>query len=169
VRPLVLRSFAAEDLAWAEGLIGGDFAGRWQARLGKLVDALALPGVVAERAGERVGLATYEADGSDVEVVYLEATERGSGVGTALVDEVERRTAAGRLWLVTTNDNLDAIRFYQRRGFVLTDLRRGAVDEARRISKPSIPLVGDYGIPIRDEVVLERTAGGRPGGGTGHR
>ena len=57
--------------------------------------------------------------------------------------------------LITTNDNVDALRFYQRRGFVLTELRPGAVDESRRM-KPQIPLVGAYGIPIRDELVLVR-------------
>ena len=57
--------------------------------------------------------------------------------------------------LITTNDNLDALRFYQRRGFALTELRPGAVDESRRM-KPQIPLVGAHGIPIRDELVLVR-------------
>jgi hypothetical protein len=59
------------------------------------------------------------------------------------------------VWLVTTNDNLDALRFYQRRGFRLAKLRRGAVDAARSRLKPTIPEVGSFGIPIRDEIVLE--------------
>ena len=60
----------------------------------------------------------------------------------------------GRLWLVTTNDNLDALRFYQRRGLRITAVAAGAVDEARKI-KPGIPLLGDHGIAIRDEITLE--------------
>ena len=59
------------------------------------------------------------------------------------------------MWLVTTNDNLEALRFYQRRGFVLSALRAGAMDEARRKLKPRISRVGDFGIPIRDEIELE--------------
>jgi hypothetical protein len=59
-----------------------------------------------------------------------------------------------RYWVLTTNDNVDALRFYQRRGFRLTAVRCGAVDEARRTVKPEIPLTGDYGIPIRDEIEL---------------
>jgi hypothetical protein len=59
------------------------------------------------------------------------------------------------MWLVTTNDNLEALRFYQRRGFVLSALRAGAVDEARRELKPMIGRVGNFGIPIRDEIELE--------------
>ena len=59
------------------------------------------------------------------------------------------------MWLVTTNDNLDTFRFYQRRGFRLTELRVGSVDKARRHLKPSIPSVGYFGIPPHDELVLE--------------
>lgn len=160
----VIRDFGPGDVTWAEDLMGAAFAGRWQARLGELVDALACPGLVAERDGRRVGLVTYREEGEGaVEVVYLEVTERATGLGTALVDEVERRTGARRLWLVTTNDNLDALRFYQRRGFLLAALRAGAVDEARRSLKPAIPLAGEHGIPLRDEIVLERFTEPCPG------
>ena len=68
-----------------------------------------------------------------------------------------REAGCRRLWLVTTNDNVDALRFYQRRGFRLTELQAGAVDVSRATLKPSIPEVGDHGIPIRDELVLERS------------
>jgi hypothetical protein len=76
-----------------------------------------------------------------------------------LVAEVRRlATEQGctALRVTTTNDNVDALRFYQRRGFVLTELRRRAVDDARRTLKPSIPLVGDHGIPLRDEIELRQ-------------
>jgi len=70
---------------------------------------------------------------------------------------VERLRAHGvhRLWVTTTNDNLSALAFYQKRGFHLRHLRPGAVDETRRI-KPSIPPVAGNGIPIRDEIELCR-------------
>lgn len=58
------------------------------------------------------------------------------------------------MWLVTTNDNVDALRFYQRRGFVLVDLRPNAMQAARAL-KPEIPLIGRYGLPLRDELYLE--------------
>jgi ribosomal protein S18 acetylase RimI-like enzyme len=58
------------------------------------------------------------------------------------------------LWLVTTNDNLDALRFYQRRGFVLVALRPDVMKDSRRL-KPEIPLIGAFGIPLRDELELE--------------
>ena len=69
---------------------------------------------------------------------------------------LQGRLADGdRIWLVTTNDNLDALRFYQRRGFSLCALRAGAVDDSRRRLKPSISLTGAYGIPLRDELEFE--------------
>ena len=133
-----------------------EWGGAVQARRGELLDVLAFSGVVAEREGRPVGIATYHLDGEDCELVFFAAFERGRGIGTALLDGV-REAAAGcrRIWLVTTNDNLDALRFYQRRGFRLVALRPGAVDEAREFLKPRIGRIGDFGIPIRDELELE--------------
>ena len=77
--------------------------------------------------------------------------EQGRGVGSALlgaVEELARRCGCKRLWLVTTNDNTHALAFYQRRGFVLAALHRDAVTEARKTLKPSLPLVGEGGIPF---------------------
>ena len=92
-------------------------------------------------------------------MLTLHADVRGRGVGTALIAKVKRvATHAGcnRLWVITTNDNVDALRFYQRRGFRLAALHRGAVDEGRVRLKPEIPGVGDYRIPLRDELELEQ-------------
>jgi ribosomal protein S18 acetylase RimI-like enzyme len=155
---VTIRAFTEADRPWAERLLGENFGGRLQVRLGSLVDPLACPGLVAERDGERVGIVAYEPDGDDVEVVYIEVTDKHQGVGSRLLDAVGTRTEARRLWLVTTNDNLDALRFYQRRGFRMAWVRPGAVDEARMTLKPSIAEVGNFGIPIRDELVLERLA-----------
>ena len=152
---LTIRPFAEADVAWAESLIGAAFGGRLQARLGDVIDALACPGIVAERDASPVGLLTYRQD-RDVEIVYVEAAVKRIGVGTRLVEAVTEQTATARLWVVTTNDNLDALRFYQRRGFTIAEIRPGAVDQARRTVKPTIPDVGHFGIPVRDEIVLQR-------------
>jgi GNAT superfamily N-acetyltransferase len=117
-----------------------------------------LPGVVAVDGGRIVGHAAYRIDGSACELVSIEADPPGRGVGSLLLDAVaDAARAAGctTLWLTTTNDNLDALRFYQRRGFRLRTLRAGAVDAARRSLKPAIPEVGASGIPMRDELDLE--------------
>ena len=67
-----------------------------------------------------------------------------------------RERGCARLWLITTNDNVGALRFYQRRGFVLAALHRGAVDRSQATLKPEIPRLGDHGIALRDELELER-------------
>ncbi len=117
-----------------------------------------LPCLVATDGIRWLGVAAYRVDGDECELVLIETFERGHGTGTALLEAVvEEARAAGahRLWLVTTNDNLDALRFYQRRGLRLVRLRPNAVAEARKLLKPEIPLTGNHGIPIRDELELE--------------
>jgi ribosomal protein S18 acetylase RimI-like enzyme len=130
------------------------------ARLGELVDARMHPALVAEdESGRLLGVLTYVVADDRCEVLTVHAADRGRGVGTALLERVERIAAeAGcrRLWLITTNDNVDALRFYQRRGFRLTRLHPGAVDRSRASLKPEIPAVGEHGIPIRDELELEK-------------
>lgn len=120
-------------------------------------DASTLPALLARRDGEPVGLLTYRVDESGFEIASFDAFARREGIGTLLLGaavDKAREHGAARVWLITTNDNLDAIRFYQRRGMRLVAVSPGAVDESRRI-KPSIPLVGDYGIEIHDELTLE--------------
>jgi N-acetylglutamate synthase-like GNAT family acetyltransferase len=102
---------------------------------------------------------TYDVVGAECEILTLHADRQWAGLGTAMVAMVvDRAVAAGcRIcWVLTTNDNVDALRFYQRRGFRLSALRCGAVDEARRTLKPRIPVTGDHGIPLRDEIELTR-------------
>jgi ribosomal protein S18 acetylase RimI-like enzyme len=157
----VIREYReATDRGWAEVYLEAELGGALQARRGELLDVLALPGFVAERDGEPVGIATYRPDGADCELAFIAAFEAGQGVGSALLEAVVA-AAAGchRVWLVTTNDNLDALRFYQRRGFRLSELRPGAVDDARRSLKPRISVVGEHGIPLRDELELELVLG----------
>ena len=104
------------------------------ARLGRLERPLDHPALVAERDGALAGVLTYVVGRDDCEILTLHAAEQWHGVGTALLEAVERIAAergCRRLWLLTTNDNVDALRFYQRRGFRLARLNPGAVDEAR--------------------------------------
>jgi len=113
--------------------------------------------------GDPAGLLTCLVSGDACEIFTLHARDRRRGVGTALVEAARARARdAGcrTLWVVTTNDNLDALRFYQRRGFRLRTVRPGAVDDARRRLEPEIPEFGDHGIPIRDEFELEREIDG---------
>ena len=97
------------------------------------------------------------ADNLSAELITLDGFKPHQGIGGALIDALVakiRQQGSHLLRVTTTNDNLDALRFYQRRGFRIVAVRPGAVDQARKI-KPTIPAVGEYGIPIRDEIDLE--------------
>jgi ribosomal protein S18 acetylase RimI-like enzyme len=124
---------------------------------GRLRHADRLPGFCVRRDGQVVGLVIYTIWSKQCEIISLDSLVEGIGVGSALIFAVKEAAAAAgceRLWLITTNDNTPALRFYQKRGFRLVALHRHAVDRARRL-KPSIPLVGVDGIEIHDEVELE--------------
>lgn len=124
---------------------------------GRVHDASEAGALGAFDDAELVGLATYELSGEECEVLTLDALERGLGIGSALLDAVARKArSAGcrRLWLITTNDNAGAIRFYERRGMRLAAVHRGAVDQARRL-KPSIPQFAEDGTRISDELEYE--------------
>ncbi len=103
------------------------------------------------------GVITYYIKNDTCEIISLNSLKENRGVGRALIDKVAneaRNQNCRRLFLVTTNDNLHALGFYQRRGFELVCIRRGAVDEARKI-KPGIPMIGMNDIPLHDEIELE--------------
>jgi uncharacterized protein (TIGR00725 family) len=148
------------DMAAAEELLAAELGGRQQARLGQMHDVLALPGVAAWEGPRLIGVATYAIDGGRAELAAIAVVpdRRSTGVGGRLVEAAATAVAlrgVAELWLVTTNDNLDALRLYQRHGFRLAELHAGAVEQARR-RKPAIPPIGDHGIPLRDELVLVR-------------
>jgi len=132
------------------------------ARLGELVHPLDHPAFVAETGGGRLlGMLTYVPgrDWQQCEILTLHAAGQWHGAGTAMVEAVGQLAAqqeCTRLWVITTNDNVDALRFYQRRGFCLVAVHRGAVDHSRTNLKPEIPVVGAYGIPLRDEIEIAR-------------
>lgn len=123
---------------------------------GRLQDASLLQGFVAEDGGRPAGLATYRIDGDDCEVVSIYSAREGRRAGTALLEAVGAARVAGctRVWLITTNDNLHAIRFYQRRGWDLVALHRDGVARSREL-KPEIPERGEEGIPVRHELEFE--------------
>jgi ribosomal protein S18 acetylase RimI-like enzyme len=156
-----IRALAPEERPWlAEHLVlaWGDAV---IVSRGRPHDASLLDAYVAVAEAELVGLATFRIAGACCELVTLEAFRRGQGIGTGLLDAVAshaRRHGCERLRLVTTNDNLGALRFYQRRGLRLVAVHRGAVDDARAL-KPAIPLVGEHAIEIHDELELELALG----------
>lgn len=155
----VVRPLAPSDRERVVRLLVDSWGSTTVVGHGRTYRADALPGLVAERDGELVGLLTYRIDDAGLEIVTIDAVTRRTGVGSALLaaaTDVAREAGAHRVWLVTTNDNLDALRFYQRRGLRIVGVSPGAVDAARA-PKPGIPLLGAYHIPLHDELTLELT------------
>jgi len=152
-----LFSLTPADRPWVSRFLEEHWGAPEIVTRGKLRHADQLPGFCARRDEQLVGLAIYYIWSKKCEIISLDSLVEGIGVGSALINAVRKVAAdAGceRLWLVTTNDNTPALRFYQKRGFHLVALHRHAVDRARRL-KPSIPLVGVDGIEIHDEMELE--------------
>jgi GNAT superfamily N-acetyltransferase len=154
-----VRDKKPEDQPWIEKILSERWGGRQVIVHEEIFQAHLLPALVA---GENEGLATFRIRRSSekkfAELVTLDALTVSQGVGTALMEALIAKLQAETvevLRVTTTNDNLNALRFYQRRGFRMTEVRPGAVDKARSL-KPSISLVGEFGIPIHDEIELER-------------
>jgi GNAT superfamily N-acetyltransferase len=153
-----VRPLTEVDRAWARDYLTEQWGSDVMAVDGELLRPWEHEGFVASSDGTPVGLLTYRLHRDrSLEVTTLTAWPQWKGTGSVLLAaaaEAGRAQGCQRLWLVTTNDNLDALRFYQRRGLRLAALRPEAVNESRRI-KPDIPTFGHTGIAIRDELVLE--------------
>jgi GNAT superfamily N-acetyltransferase len=116
-----------------------------------------LEGFVVEDDLEWVGLLTFFINNNECEVTSFDSLREGQGIGSQLIEkaiEEARARKCRRLFLITTNDNLNALGFYQKRGFEIVTIYRSAVNESRK-RKPSIPLIGFNNIPLRDEIELE--------------
>lgn len=152
-----IDDFDGRYLDWAAELLRRTWGSTRVVSRGQIHEAIDLPGFVAVVGKQPVGLATYRITGEECELTTIDSIQHGIGVGSTLLEavkEVAQRAQCRRLWLITTNDNTKALRFYQRRGFTLAALHRNALAESRRL-KREIPLIGVDGIPLRDEIELE--------------
>jgi DNA-3-methyladenine glycosylase I len=116
---------------WARDLVCSRWGSEVVVTRGRVHDTSLLPGFVALLGGKAVGLATYADSGGELELVSLDSLREGIGIGTALVRAVERvarEAGARRLWLITTNDNLAAVGFYQELGFHIAAIHLNALE-----------------------------------------
>ena len=141
-------------------------ARRWKAVVvvvhGEIFYPAELPGFVAEHYHETPGLITYQIKNNQCEVITLDSLKEDQRISTQLIEVVKTKavkTGYPRIWVVPTNDNLPALGFYQKRGFKIKEIDINAVEKSR-ILKPSIPLTGYEGIPIRDEIEPEMSLPG---------
>lgn len=158
VQPVV-REIAEGDRAWQREFLTKHLVSPVVSSRRKWIDTMVLPGFVAWKGAARVGIAmhTKMVRGEECELVALASEASGGGVGSALLaalTEAAKEAGCSRLVLTASNDNLDAMRLYQRRGWRFAKIYPGAMDDARR-EKPEIPLLGAYGIRMRDDVEFE--------------
>jgi ribosomal protein S18 acetylase RimI-like enzyme len=152
-----IRPLSSDDRDWVERLIVERWGDSVVVGRGEVWIPADLPGFAVFEDGRCIGLVTYKVDGEACEIVTIDALKEGQGIGTALLDavvEAAREAGCARVQLLTTNNNVRALAFYQKRGFRLVGLVPGAIDQERAL-KPSIPLVDAAGLPIRDELHLE--------------
>lgn len=155
---LEIKPIGDEHREWLHSKLQEVWSGRFVVTRGVQYEPAELPGFIAYENGNPVGVATYHIHDAECELITLDALSQWHGVGSALIEAVEdeaRKQACSRMWMITTNDNIDGLRFYQRRGYVMYAVHINAIDQSRKI-KPTIPLVGNYGIEIRDEIELEK-------------
>ena len=154
---VVIRPLTTSDRRWVRASLVRNWTSTTVARRGELIEATDLPGYVAVLGGRRAGVVLVDVQDNDFEVVAISTSRRRQGVGRALMEECvaqARRRGCRRVWLMTTNNNISAIAFYQRFGMDLCALHRYAV-RASRLLKPSIPLRDGSGVPIEHELEFE--------------
>ena len=151
--PIRLRTITVGDREWLPELIRRHWGSTRMVSRGRLHDLTSQPGLLAYDGDKVVGLLLYEVVEKACEITLIQAMEKRRGIGKKLLEkmaDLALRSGWERLWLITTNDNLAAQRFYEAVGWTLVAIHPGAVNEARAL-KPEIPLIGLNGIPLTDE------------------
>jgi N-acetylglutamate synthase-like GNAT family acetyltransferase len=123
---------------------------------GKTYKATDLDGVLVYEDEKIIGLGLYNIIKNDCEIILLETFIQNKGVGTEIIEkikEIAKTKNCRRIWLITTNSNINALKFYQKRGFNISNIYLNAMEESRKI-KPEIPKFYE-GIEIRDEIEFE--------------
>lgn len=123
---------------------------------GKVVDLTTVDGIICYDSTRIVGLITYIL-ADECEILSLDSIIENIGIGTELINQVidiARDYNCSKVKLITTNDNIHAMKFYQKRGFDMARLYHNALEASRKL-KSSIPLKGNYDIPIMHEIEFE--------------
>ena len=103
------------------------------------------------------GILGLDVKDGGMEVVILHAESTCTGLGRVLMEHAREKAlsaSCNRLWLVTTNANVNAQGFYEHLGLRRCAIHAGAIELMRRM-KPLIPTHDEQGTPIRDEFEYE--------------
>ncbi|MCI8633937.1 MAG: GNAT family N-acetyltransferase [Lachnospiraceae bacterium] len=126
---------------------------------GKIIDMTKTEGFYFSEGDNIIGLITYIVYDNVLEITSLDSLQENQGIGSKLVEAVvheAKKRQCQKIVLITTNDNINAIKFWQKRGFDMAHLFRNALDISRRL-KPEIPKIGENSIPLRHEIEFELT------------
>jgi ribosomal protein S18 acetylase RimI-like enzyme len=154
---ITIRQSLPQDSIYIKDLMEKHWGGEPLVIRGKNYFPSTLPGLIAHQDSKVAGFLFYEIQNSECEIVVLEVFDKFKGLGTALINQlrdIAKKNNCTKLHLMTTNDNMDALRFYQRRGFHICGIHINSIEISRRM-KPAIGMTGDHGIPLRDEIDLE--------------
>lgn len=154
---LILRRLAKTDKEWIDEIIFKEWGEKFIITNNKTYFPSDLNGFIVEINRERIGLLTYIVEDKKCVIVSLNSLRENQGVGSLLLNELKTTASQKNCHLITaetSNDNVEALRFYQKRGYRITAVYPNAIDEVRKM-KPHIPLLGKHGIPLRDVIELE--------------
>ena len=154
---MVLKEISSENREDINSFIQEHWYSTEMVLRGQIVDMTTVAGIVAYEDEKIIGLLTYEIKNGECEILSLDSLVQNKGIGSRLIDcvyRVAKKATCSRIKLITTNDNINAIKFYQKRGFDMVRIYRNALDISRKI-KPSIPIIGDFGIPLKHEIEFE--------------
>jgi len=154
-----VRQAAGQDREWMKEVFEREWGADLIVAKKHCYTSAEVDGFLAEDAGKRIGLITFFRHGDEVEIVSLNSFEEKKGVGSAMIEAVVnwgRTHGARKVTVITSNDNLFVLGFYQRRDFHLVHVYPDAITETRKRYKPGIPLIGDNKIPLRDEIEFAR-------------
>jgi len=149
----------AQDRDWVKQVVTEQWASSIVVTRGQVHRPARLSGFVCWKGEERVGLVTFRIEKHKCEIITLNSFTKRESIATELLQAVEKAALkfdCHRLWVTTTNDNLDALSFYRKLGFRITKVHTDALKMSRKL-KPEIPMTGLYEIPLRDEIELEKS------------
>lgn len=152
-----ITELKTEDEPFVESFISDNWGSSISVSRGKTHETTKLPGFICKKGHTVIGLVTYEIIQDDCEIVTLDSKVNNQGLGTQLMEKViekARLNRCKRVWLITTNDNIKALRFYQRYGFEWVAFYKDEIMKSRKL-KPEIPEFGNDGIPIKHEIEFE--------------
>ena len=158
MKNITIRKITDEERPWAKKFLTGHWGSPIIIVHGQQYSADELSALVAvDENSEKIGLLTYDIHEGDCQIVTLNSIVEKEGVGKKLIigaKNIAIDNYCKRLWLITTNDNMEALKYYQKFGFSICAIRINEIENSRKF-KPQIPKKGLHDIPIRDEIELE--------------